>query len=155
MKVESIAKKSRNIMQKKANQNNGKVSGKQGYSKRTIGQKLADGASGLLGSWHFISFLSIFIVIWVSLNVTGALSSWDNYPFILLNLALSIMAAFTAPVILMSQNRGAERDRRRAINDLATDRSSERKIKDVQQTLIRLEKKLDKMIRSNKENLKS
>ena len=60
------------------------------------------------------------------------------------------MAAYTAPVILMSQNREADRDRKRAIIDLATDRSSERKIKDVQQTLVRLERKMDQLIRVGK-----
>lgn len=139
-------KKKKKLAKKEAELKKEKTIYKRGYSGRTIGQKLADTASSLLGSWNFISVLVIFIVIWITLNVAGVFSSWDDYPFILLNLALSIMAAFTAPIILMSQNREADRDRKRAIIDLATDRSSERKIKDVQQTLVRLEEKLDKII---------
>lgn len=117
------------------------------YSKRNLGQRFSDRASRLLGSWKYLVFQTMFILVWISLNWFGVFGKWDEYPFILLNLALSVMAVYTAPIILMSQNREADRDRKRAIVDLATDRSSERKIKDVQKTLVRLERKLDKLAR--------
>jgi uncharacterized membrane protein len=120
------------------------------HAKRTTSQKFADAASRILGSWKYIIFQTCFVVSWVVLNVVGWFQGWDEYPFIFLNLALSIMAAYTAPVILMSQNREADRDRKRNIIDLATDRSSERKIKEVQKTLIRLEKKMDMLIKVKK-----
>lgn len=120
------------------------------YGKRTTSQKFADAASSILGSWKYIIFQTCFVVSWIVLNVVGWFRGWDEYPFIFLNLALSIMAAYTAPVILMSQNREADRDRKRNIIDLATDRSSERKIKEVQKTLIRLERKLDLLAKSEK-----
>ncbi len=121
-----------------------------GYAKRTKSQRLADIASNMLGSWNYILFQTFFIIIWVLLNIVSWFSGWDGYPFIFLNLALSIMAAYTAPIILMSQNREADRDRKRAIIDLATDRSSERKIKEVQKTLIRVEKKLNQLLKLEK-----
>lgn len=120
------------------------------HTKRTTSQKFADAASRILGSWKYIIFQTCFVVSWVVLNVVGWFKGWDEYPFIFLNLALSIMAAYTAPVILMSQNREADRDRKRNIIDLATDRSSERKIKEVQKTLVRLEKKLNLLLKDEK-----
>ncbi|MBT3356108.1 DUF1003 domain-containing protein [bacterium] len=115
-----------------------------------MSQRFSDGASKILGSWGYIFFQTVFVISWITLNIVGFFYQWDRYPFIFLNLALSVMAAYTAPVILMSQNREADRDRKRAIIDLATDRSSERKIKDVQQTLVRLERKMDQLIRVGK-----
>lgn len=124
---------------------------KRDYSKRTVSQRFSDVASSVLGSWNYILFQTCFIIIWIVLNLVGWFYSWDVYPFIFLNLTLSVMAAYTAPVILMSQNREADRDRKRAIIDLATDRSSERKIKEVQKTLARLERKIDQIVRIEKE----
>lgn len=121
-----------------------------GYAKRTFEQKLADLASNMLGSWKYIIFQTVFIAVWVVLNAVAWFYHWDGYPFIFLNLALSLMAAYTAPIILMSQNREADRDRKRAIIDLATDRSSERKIKEVQKILARLERKVDQLLRAEK-----
>lgn len=106
-------------------------------------QKMADLASRTIGSWWFISFQTVFVVAWVFLNVYGFARRWDPYPFIFLNLSLSVLSAYAAPVILMSQNREAERDRMRAINDLATDRRTERKIDQMQKNLNRVERKID------------
>ncbi|GEM_PF-1106334 len=128
------------------NLNKAKTVYKESYLKRTFGQKFSERASNVLGSWKYLIFQTLFILVWIALNHSGIFGKWDEYPFIFLNFALSVMAAYTAPVILMSQNRESDRDRKRSIVDLATDRSSERKIKDVQKTLIRLEEKLDKMI---------
>ncbi|MEA1925891.1 MAG: DUF1003 domain-containing protein [Patescibacteria group bacterium] len=116
-----------------------------GRWKITKGQKMADYASKVIGSWIFIGFQTVFITIWVGFNVYGFIKNWDPYPFILLNLSLSVLSAYAAPIILMSQNRGAERDRVRATNDLATDRKALREIQKIQKMLNRLERKFDKI----------
>jgi uncharacterized membrane protein len=82
----------------------------------TWGQKVADQVAATVGSWRFIIVQSTLIVAWITWN-TQTQSPWDPYPFILLNLMLSFQAAYTAPAIMMSQNRLAETDRRRADND--------------------------------------
>ena len=82
----------------------------------TWGQKVADQVAATVGSWRFIIIQSTLIVLWISWN-TQTTSPWDAYPFILLNLMLSFQAAYTAPAIMMSQNRLAETDRRRADDD--------------------------------------
>lgn len=83
----------------------------------TRGQRLADGVAATIGSWRFIIFQSTAIVIWITGNVLTGSSAWDPYPFILLNLLLSFQAAYTAPAIMMSQNRQSEMDRRHAETD--------------------------------------
>ena len=70
-----------------------------------------------IGSWRFIIFQSTAIVIWITGNVLTGSGAWDPYPFILLNLLLSFQAAYTAPAIMMSQNRQSEQDRRHAESD--------------------------------------
>lgn len=116
-------------------------------NKNPLGQKAADKITDIVGSWKFIIFQSILLIIWIILNATAWIYHWDPYPFILLNLALSFQAAYTAPVILMSQNRMADRDRKKAQLDLATDRKSEREIEEIQLMLSRLEKeKIDKIL---------
>ncbi len=83
----------------------------------TLGQRLADAVARTIGSWRFIIFQSTAIVIWITGNVLSGSGAWDPYPFILLNLLLSFQAAYTAPAIMMSQNRQSEQDRRHAEND--------------------------------------
>ncbi len=83
----------------------------------TLGQRLADKVARTIGSWRFIIFQSTAIVIWITGNVLTGKGAWDPYPFILLNLLLSFQAAYTAPAIMMSQNRQSEQDRRHAEND--------------------------------------
>jgi uncharacterized membrane protein len=83
----------------------------------TRGQRLADGVASTIGSWRFIIFQSTAIVIWITGNVLTGAGAWDAYPFILLNLLLSFQAAYTAPAIMMSQNRQSEMDRRHAETD--------------------------------------
>lgn len=96
---------------------------------RTLGEKLADLVAGGVGSWAFISIQSGLLALWIALNATGALGEpWDPYPFILLNLMLSFQAAYTAPVILMSQNRQADVDRERAIDDYKVNLKAELEI---------------------------
>ncbi len=82
--------------------------------KRTFGQRAADNLSKWAGSWVFIIGFLVFIVIWMVTNVYAWINTWDIYPFILLNLVLSCLAALQAPIILMSQNRAAQRDRAKA-----------------------------------------
>ena len=84
----------------------------------TRGQKISDKVAKFGGSWKFIGFFSILLVLWIIYNVTvTATSIFDPYPFILMNLILSCLAAFQAPIIMMSQNRKEEKDRMRSEND--------------------------------------
>ena len=83
----------------------------------TTGQRLADRVASTIGSWRFIIFQSTGIILWIIGNVLSGANSWDPYPFILLNLLLSFQAAYTAPAIMMSQNRQSDLDRRHAQND--------------------------------------
>ena len=83
----------------------------------TFGQRIADAVASVMGSWAFIIIQSTILLVWIAANVAGAMRGWDPYPFILLNLALSFQAAYAAPVIMMSQNRQQDIDRRAAEND--------------------------------------
>jgi uncharacterized membrane protein len=83
----------------------------------TRGQRLADQVASTIGSWRFIIFQSTGIFLWILGNALSGTNAWDPYPFILLNLLLSFQAAYTAPAIMMSQNRQSELDRRHAQND--------------------------------------
>lgn len=77
----------------------------------TLGQRVADAVTGAMGSWRFIIIQSGLLLVWLILNVAAFVGRWDPYPFILLNLALSFQAAYAAPIIMMSQNRQAAKDR--------------------------------------------
>jgi uncharacterized membrane protein len=85
--------------------------------RRTVGDRMADSLASAVGSWRFIIAFMAVIAVWMALNVVGAVHHWDVYPFILLNLVLSCIAAVQAPVIMMSQNRLETRDRLRAETD--------------------------------------
>lgn len=99
-------------------------------SEYTFGQKLADKVASFGGSWRFIIYFAIFIAIWMSINVVLLLNKgFDPYPFILLNLILSCLAALQAPVIMMSQNRVEEKDRERAQQDYMINLKSELEIR--------------------------
>lgn len=100
---------------------------KQEESKMTRGDRLADKLSEVAGSWGFILGFSAFLVFWIVLNVFILRGDYkiDEYPFILLNLLLSCLAALQAPVIMMSQNRQAKKDSLRNQNDYRTDLKSE------------------------------
>ncbi len=103
--------------------------------KRTFGQKAADWMTAFVGSWTFIILLFIYIGIWVTLNIAGWFYHWDPWPFIILNLTLSCLAAVQAPIILMSENREAQRDRRRAERDYYVDKRTMKEILNMQQDL--------------------
>src|SRR5262249_7841589 len=97
--------------------------------KSTLGDRVADSVAGFGGSWTFIlSFLGLLIV-YTAISLKLGQQSWDPYPFILLNLFLSILAAFQAPVIMMSQNRQDAKDRLRSELDFDVNRRAESEIK--------------------------
>ena len=82
-----------------------------------FGPRIADAVASVMGSWTFIIVQSAILIGWIMANLFGVMRSWDPYPFILLNLALSFQAAYAAPVIMMSQNRQQDIDRKAAEND--------------------------------------
>jgi uncharacterized membrane protein len=114
------------------------------HEKPTLGQIAADKITKAAGSWTFIISFLLLLVIWMALNVNAAINNWDPYPFILLNLVLSCLAAIQAPIILMSQNRQTEKDRKKLEYDYSTNRKAERGIEDLRKRLSRIESKLDK-----------
>ena len=83
----------------------------------TLGERLSDLVAAIVGSWRFILIQSGLLLAWLIANITLGGGAWDPYPFILLNLMLSFQAAYTAPIIMMSQNRQADIDRLRSIAD--------------------------------------
>ena len=102
----------------------------------TFGQKLADKVAEFGGSWGFIIFFMSFLVIWILLNVFWLSNhGFDPYPFILLNLILSCIAAIQAPVIMMSQNRQEEKDRERAKKDYKINLKSELEIRELHEKI--------------------
>jgi uncharacterized membrane protein len=86
----------------------------------TFGQKIADRVATGMGSWTFIIIQTIAVMCWITLNIIALVAHWDPYPFILLNLLFSVQAAYAAPIIMMAQNRQAERDRIQAEADYET-----------------------------------
>lgn len=113
--------------------------------KRTFGQKAADKLTKWAGSWTFILLFFVVVIGWIVLNAYFLLNygkePFDPFPFILLNLALSLLAAIQAPIILMSQNREAQKDRLRVEYDYATNRKAEREIREIKKILERIEKR--------------
>lgn len=95
-------------------------------SERTTGERLADGIARFGGSWPFILVFLLFMVFWTAVNAwLLQREAFDPYPFVFLNLILSMLAALQAPVIMMSQNRQAERDRQDAAHDYAVNLKAE------------------------------
>ena len=88
-----------------------------------------------MGSWRFLIVQTVVLVGWISANIVGWIVEWDPYPFILLNLLLSFQAAYTAPIIMMSQNRQASIDRRRAMSDSEINLQAALEIKALHQKL--------------------
>lgn len=113
----------------------------------TYGQKLADKVASFGGSWTFIVIFGLFLITWMIINVIFlANRSFDPYPFILLNLILSCLAAIQAPVIMMSQNRQEQKDRERAKKDYMINLKSEMEIR-------LLHEKMDHLIINQQEKL--
>jgi uncharacterized membrane protein len=113
----------------------------------SFGDRLADQVASFMGSWPFIILQTVFVAIWMALNLVGFLYHWDPYPFILLNLVFSTQAAYAAPIIMQSQNRQSERDRHHAEADYQCNLKAKNEIEDLQRTLARIEiDKLDQII---------
>jgi uncharacterized membrane protein len=102
-----------------------------GKEKYTLGQRAADTIAKFAGSWAFIFSFTGVLVLWMVVNVILAAKAFDPYPFILLNLVLSCVAAIQAPLIMMSQNRQEEKDRLRAENDYKVNLKTEILIEDL------------------------
>ncbi|MBU2542551.1 DUF1003 domain-containing protein [Patescibacteria group bacterium] len=111
---------------------------------RTLGQRASDKLTEHMGSWHFIFIFLSTMLVWIIINVLGFVLRWDPYPFILLNLCLSCLAAIQAPIIMMSQNRQAERDRLSAKYDYAVNRKAEKEIQNMQKDLDEIKEMLRK-----------
>jgi uncharacterized membrane protein len=101
---------------------------------QTVGQRVADKVAATVGSWKFIIIQSTILAFWIIVNSTGILMGlkWDAPPFILLNLCLSFQAAYTAPIIMMSQNRQSEIDRKHASQDYQVNKLAEKEIELIQ-----------------------
>ncbi len=97
---------------------------------RTTGEKLSDQLAAFGGSWAFLSVFFAFLIMWMAFNIyQGAQAAFDAYPFILLNLILSTIAAIQAPIIMMSQRRVEEKDRLRSENDYKVNLKAELEIR--------------------------
>ena len=134
----------------------------------SFGNHIADKVAAIVGSWKFVIIQSIILAFWIILNVTAYIQKWDPYPFILLNLFLSFQAAYTAPIIMMSQNRQSIMDRKAAENDYNVnlkaeleiellhekmDLLREKELSEVIEIIIKLQKQMDTII-SQKESAK-
>ncbi|HXM15047.1 MAG TPA: DUF1003 domain-containing protein [Candidatus Eremiobacteraceae bacterium] len=109
----------------------------------TFGERIADAVAGFGGSWTFIIAFGVAIVAYTAANQILGNGAWDPYPFILLNLFLSMLAAIQAPVIMMSQNRQDTKDRLRGELDYEVNRRSEKEIQDVTRKVNLLDDKMD------------
>ena len=115
--------------------------------KSSFGERLSDNLTKYAGSWGFIIFFVIIVVGWVLVNASKKENAFDPFPFILLNLALSLLAAIQAPIILMSQNREEQKNTRRAELDYYIDKKSEREVEDMQKDLEEIKKLIRKVIK--------
>jgi len=134
--------------------NNGDVS---------FGQHAADKVTALLGSWSFILTQSFLIITWIVLNILGINTQrWDPYPFICLNLLLSLQAAYAAPIIMMSQNRQANKDRQHMYNDskvgkatLIIDKQNHDNIAEIKYLLVDYQDDMNKRLQKIEKHLKN
>jgi len=107
----------------------------------SFGERVSDRVAAVVGSWRFIIIQSVLLVVWLALNIIAWTEHWDPYPFILLNLVLSFQAAYTAPIIMMSQNRQAAIDRGAAEHDYDVNVKAELEIELLHQKLDLLREK--------------
>jgi uncharacterized membrane protein len=116
------------------------------YEKQTtLGDRVADKIASFGGSWKFILIFSSFLLFWLIWNVVSFTKHFDEPPYILLNLILSFVASFQAPIIMMSQNRQAARDKHESIIDFAINFKAEEEIDDIQAHLHRMEKQIEEI----------
>lgn len=114
----------------------------------SIGDRLSDSVANGMGSWKFIIWQTVIVLIWMALNIVAFVQHWDPYPFILLNLIFSTQAAYAAPIIMMAQNRQSQRDRIQADNDYHTNLEAKKEIEALQIQLNKIEtEKLDIIIK--------
>ncbi|NQT49724.1 DUF1003 domain-containing protein [Candidatus Kuenenbacteria bacterium] len=113
--------------------------------KRTFGQRSADVVTTFCGSWTFIIMVLAYIAVWVTLNLVAWGLHWDPWPFIILNLTLSCLAALQAPVILMSNNRTDQRDRLNQRYDYLVDRKTGRDVEKILKQVETIKRKIDRM----------
>lgn len=128
------------------------VSPESGKDKYTLGQRAADIIAKFAGSWAFIFSFTGILIVWMVVNVLLASKAFDPYPFILLNLVLSCVAAIQAPLIMMSQNRQEEKDRRRAENDYKVNLKTEIMIEDLYDKInavLSRQSALEKLLKEN------
>ena len=117
--------------------------------KQNTGDRIADRVAAFIGSWVFIIGQTAVMTVWVLVNTLAVFGviRFDAYPFVFLNLFMSAEAAFATPLILMSQNRSAERDREHAQHDYDVNLAAKAEIEELMKTLARIENdKLDKII---------
>ena len=120
--------------------------------KLTFGQQVSDKIADVAGSWTFILTFMFLLIVWISLNYWVLVNKpFDPYPFILLNLVLSCIAALQAPIIMMSQNRQESKDRLRAENDFLIDQKTEIIIEELYTKICALEENLNKYIIKNED----
>ena len=131
------------LLERKVSRNTNKI----GDVNLTFGARMADNIAKFAGSWTFILIFLSVILGWLVLNIVMMTHAFDPYPFILLNLLLSCVAAMQAPVIMMSQNRQEEKDRLRSLNDYKTNLKSEIIVED-------LHLKIDKLLNNQDELMK-
>ena len=128
------------------------VSPESGKVKYTLGQRAADTIAKFAGSWAFIFSFTGILIVWMVVNVLLASKAFDPYPFILLNLVLSCVAAIQAPLIMMSQNRQEEKDRRRAEKDYKVNLKTEIMIEDLYDKInavLARQSALEKLLKEN------
>jgi uncharacterized membrane protein len=159
LKYEQLGKQEKKVVQHLAERTHIARSISQDISEQqTFGQRLADKVAAFGGSWTFISIFAVVLVIWVLLNSFILISysaSFDPYPYILLNLFLSMLAAIQAPIILMSQNRQAYKDRMSAEHDYEVNLKSELEIMTLHEKMDLLrEKQWSELISIQQEQLK-
>ena len=126
--------------------------------KYTLGQRSADAIARFAGSWAFIFAFTGVLILWMVINTILASNAFDPYPFILLNLVLSCVAAIQAPLIMMSQNRQEEKDRRRAENDYKVNLKTEIMIEDLYDkvnAILAKQSVLEKKLQEQEEQTKS
>src|SRR5579884_246538 len=119
------------------------------FQRLPTGARIADAVAAFIGSWQFIIIQSVIFAVWVVVNTLWLFEryQWDPYPFILFNLFMSAEAAYSSPLILMSQNRQADRDREQAQHDYDTNVAAKEEIETILRELGRIEmEKLDQIL---------
>jgi len=112
----------------------------------SLSERASDGLARIMGSWKFVLLQALFLIVWFSANLILSWSwRWDPYPFILANLVMSAQAAFTAPIIMMSQNRAAAQDRSTLHADLKLDQDS-------YNLLVQMKEKIDGLVSGRTED---